>query len=94
MKFRRTIETTLKEIIEVLEEVDENNWKLGFVNTLEEYKKTKERDALKRRILRLYGGMGSFNDLVLHKNGEICITENNKLDKLRKRLFDQIMNSY
>ncbi|WP_438826910.1 DUF6966 domain-containing protein [Salmonella enterica] len=35
----------------------------------------------------LYGGMGSFNDLVLHKAGIPDKDENNKLDLLRHELY-------
>lgn len=38
--------------------------------------------------------MGSFTDLVLMKNGIICIDENNKLDQLRNRLYNRMAQSF
>ena len=42
---------------------------------------------LVEKILKLYGGMGSFNDLVLYKNGVLCKKENNILDELRNKFY-------
>lgn len=38
----------------------------------------------------LYGGMGSFNDIVLHKNGIPLVQENDELDELRHTLYRQL----
>lgn len=38
------------------------------------------------QILRLYGGMGSLNDIVLYRRGQLLGPENNELDALRLRL--------
>lgn len=40
------------------------------------------------KILSMYGGMGSLNDLVLYKDGKVLIKESNELDELRSRLYD------
>lgn len=40
-----------------------------------------------RNILRLYGGMGSLNDIVLYKDGQPPIKENNEFDELRSKLY-------
>ena len=46
-----------------------------------------------RTVLKSFqGGMGSLNDLVLHKNGIPLIDENNKLDKLKDELFEFCSN--
>lgn len=39
-----------------------------------------------RAILAMFGGMGSFNDLVLYERGEILVAENDELDRLRTQL--------
>lgn len=85
------IKAIIKEIIEVLEEAGEDNWKRTFQHYLKDYD-TMELDSLKRSIIRIYGGMGSFNDLVLSKDGKLCIKENNILDKLREKLFKEATN--
>ncbi|MGH8780352.1 DUF6966 domain-containing protein [Paraburkholderia sp.] len=40
------------------------------------------------RVVSMYGGMGSLNDLVLYRNGQPLIKENNELDALRAELYD------
>lgn len=40
-----------------------------------------------RRILSMYGGMGSLNDLVLHRNRQPLAKENDELDALRLELY-------
>lgn len=42
---------------------------------------------LAREIQKVYAGMSSFNDLVIHNNGIPSVTENNELDTLREKLF-------
>ena len=44
----------------------------------------------KREIKSIYGGMGSFNDLVLQKDGAVLDT-NEKLSVLREALFEEII---
>lgn len=52
------------------------------------YKMVGDPDATTVRILSLYGGMGSLNDLVLYKDGAVLSKENVELDDLRSRLYD------
>jgi hypothetical protein len=40
------------------------------------------------QILALYGGMGSFNDIVLCSNGRPLVEKNDELDGLRRELYD------
>lgn len=42
------------------------------------------------RTLRLYGGAGSLNDVVLYRDGQPLFQENQELDALRTRLFDLV----
>lgn len=42
---------------------------------------------VRSRILSMYGGMGSLNDLVLYRNGQPMVRENNELDDLRSKLY-------
>ena len=50
--------------------------------------------GLAKKIKSLFGGMGSFTDLVLMRNGIFCIDENNKLDQLRDRLYNRMAQSF
>lgn len=38
----------------------------------------------------MYGGMGSFNDIALYKDGTILKSENTKLSKLSEQLYSLI----
>ena len=75
----------LLEIIELLEIVGEYDWRTTLKDCMQTMFLPK-KDWL-RKIKALFGGMGSFTDLVLMRNGIICIDENNKLDQLRERLY-------
>lgn len=44
-------------------------------------------DETAYRIRISYGGMGSLNDIVLHRNGQPLTTENDELDALRIELY-------
>jgi len=46
-------------------------------------------EATVREIEYIYGGMGSFNDLILQKNGKMLDT-NTELYTLRKALFEVV----
>ncbi|WP_094778002.1 DUF6966 domain-containing protein [Paraburkholderia ribeironis] len=43
--------------------------------------------AIRPEIRRMYGGMGSLNDIVLHRDGKVLKYENNEFDALRERLY-------
>jgi len=45
-------------------------------------------DEFVRGARMLLGGMGSLNDIVLSKNGVPLIEENNKLEALRRELYN------
>jgi hypothetical protein len=93
MKNLPVLVSVIENIIELLDSADESNWANSFrkfrlecdCNNLEHL------ERLRRNMARIYGGMGSFNDLVLHKQGQPMIFENQTLDNLRKELF-QILN--
>jgi hypothetical protein len=38
------------------------------------------------KILAMYGGMGSINDLILYKDGQLLLKETNEFDALRSQL--------
>lgn len=85
---KNEIKKTVIEIANILSSNDEISWakafeKLGY--ELDIYYES-SIDSLKG----FYGGMGSFNDIVLHKNGIPLIQENDELDDLRHKLYKQI----
>jgi len=80
-------------IIALLSDVGENNWIHSFKDFVTELEKH-EDTAVYRKIISIYSGAGSFNDLVLYKDGKICIEENNKLALLRSGLYNQIADKW
>lgn len=83
----------LNKIISVLERSNEDNWLKTFSNIYESYESLENDDEkayYRREILNVYGGMGSFSDLVLYDNNKVLYEENNELDALRKDLFEEI----
>jgi len=44
-------------------------------------------EATAAKIVSMFGGMGSLNDLVLYKAGQPLAKENDELDALRSKLY-------
>jgi len=81
------------EIFNLLISVREDSWSKEFasiINGFEDF----EKSTLLHRIGKIYAGMGSFSDLVLYKDGALCFEENEKLDELRKRLFEELKRNH
>ena len=78
----------INDIINLLNISEERDWKNTFENLIKMY--PVENKDFARDVLKLYGGMGSFNDLVLFKNGILLRDENEKLEILRKKLYNNI----
>ncbi|WP_434998805.1 DUF6966 domain-containing protein [Pectobacterium brasiliense] len=85
MKKSIEIKDILNEMASLLADRDMNDWS-GMLLRLRAYIDDDWLDAI-YRILNLYGGMGSLNDLVLYKNGQMLQVENDIFDKLRTRLY-------
>ncbi|WP_276134114.1 DUF6966 domain-containing protein [Polluticoccus soli] len=66
----------------------EPNWEKTFRYFVEEIKAGNAIE-IKREIQNIYTGMGSFNDLILQKDGEL-LSLNNRLDTLRQMLYQEI----
>ena len=61
----------------------------GWANALKKFRNeiSVQSDVTAAGILSMYGGMGSLNDLILYKNGQLLAAENVELDALRTRLY-------
>lgn len=46
-----------------------------------------EETTLYSAVLRMYGGSGSLNDIVLYHDGELLKAENDRFDELRSELY-------
>ena len=78
-------------IQKLLTEVGELNWAKCFENFISELELSEDHSTY-RKIIAIYGGMGSFNDLILYKDGVLCQKENDTLHALKKELYNKIGN--
>ena len=83
-----TIYSHLKRIAELLASHGEPTWAASFEHFASEFDESPE--LAKGRIRSVFGGMGSFNDIVLHgPNGVPLGPENEELDRLRSELYSK-----
>lgn len=82
------IRNVIKKIKPLLENAEENYWFQYFENVEEEFGKKNNDEVIQSLRMIFKGGMGSFSDLVLHKNGIALVEENNELEKLKDDLYD------
>lgn len=80
----------IEKILLLLTSAEEKNWAGAFIKFQDRCSDTSGDIPASVQIdmLRMYGGMGSFNDLVLYKQGQPMIKENQELDRLRGELFE------
>ena len=89
----RDIQAVISELCDLLETTRDYRWKKvfsGFLDRLDEGGTALDRQSVIRQMLRLYGGMGSFNDLVLQDSHGV-LPENNELDRLRHELHERLI---
>ena len=85
------IQITIAKIIKVLSSNDVPDWAKQF-ERMNAYLDDDYEEAL-GVIHQQFGGMGSFNDIVLYKAGRPLIQENNELDELRTQLYELIFKA-
>lgn len=81
----RHVEKVLARLAALLRFGARDDW----ANALEKFREEigNSPDATAARVLSMYGGMGSLNDLILYKNGQPLAAENVELDALRSELY-------
>ncbi|MBI5551130.1 MAG: hypothetical protein HY911_06435 [Desulfobacterales bacterium] len=85
------IRNLLDEIIPILSVAGENNWNKAmqdFRNRCDSVSDPFDQKNLISDLLRIYGGMGSFSDLILYNQGNLLQKETSQLDALRRELFE------
>jgi hypothetical protein len=83
-----SIPSLLDRISELLNQNGESDWGSSFQRLKAEYGSNPHGACGK--ILSVYGGMGSFNDIILHSpNGIPLSAENDELDRLRSELYSE-----
>ncbi|MGD8105381.1 DUF6966 domain-containing protein [Pantoea sp. FN0302] len=85
---KHEIRKIITDIACILSSNDELSWAKEFENLGSALDMDYESSL--RSLKALYGGMGSFNDLVLHKEGIPLLYENRKLNNLRRKLYNQL----
>lgn len=80
----------LKQIEIILRTCGESRWLSvieSFIAQLLSHGEDDDFRGTLREIIGMYGGMGSFNDLVLFDGGKVCYSENEQLNTLREELY-------
>lgn len=80
------VELVLGRMEELLHKGASQNWAKAIADCRSELPENPAITAAK--IVAMYGGMGSFNDVVLYKDGQPLISENIEFDRLREKLFE------
>lgn len=84
------IQETLQEISKILIDANINDWSRSIIKLSKEI--VENTEEAKKKILRLYGGMGSFNDILIYEEGNLSKEKTEKLDTLRLKLFGMCQN--
>jgi len=85
-----TVKDYCLQISKLLKETDNHEKSKAFIQLGSLYV-THKKEALSN-IKNIYGGMGSFNDLVLYKDGKIDIEANEKFSALRENLYKAVLS--
>lgn len=85
-----TIKDYCLQISKLLEGTDNHEKSKAFIQLGNLYI-THKKEALSN-IKNIYEGMGSFNDLVLYKDGKVDIEANEKLSVLREDLYKAVLS--
>lgn len=81
----------LGQMIELIRYTSSSEWLYPLESLLLE-SNTDEKETA-RKILGLYGGAGSLNDIILYKDNTLLIAATTEFSALRKRLFEACKNA-
>lgn len=87
-KMKSDIKVLLTQIIDFLIEYHEDVWSKKLIYFREHL--DSDYDQALSGIRSVFGGAGSFNDLILQSNGKMLRTENNTLSELQGKLYSMI----
>ncbi|MCJ1884710.1 hypothetical protein LNN38_07610 [Pseudomonas sp. LA21] len=76
----------LKRMVELLGVGGVDDWAVA----LESVRLSFDEDpvGMSLKLISMYGGMGSLNDVVLYRDRKVLVAENNEFDSLRTRLYE------
>lgn len=81
-----SLKSAIQKMVDIFNRYQYSNWANRFLKI----QRTIEFDEPQgiREVLSLYGGMGSLNDVVLHREGVPLVAENNELEELKTVLHE------
>ncbi|WP_370600360.1 hypothetical protein [Pseudomonas nitroreducens] len=86
MIMRNDVGVILKRMVELLGLGGADDWAAALENVRENF--DEDPVGMSSKLISMYGGMGSLNDIVLYRGRKVLIAENNEFDSLRERLYD------
>jgi hypothetical protein len=89
MNSESLLESVLASLITLLDSANETDWRHSLENFKARWQvitSVEEWRELLSEILRIYGGIESFSDLVLYRGDKILTPQTQKLDQLRMAL--------
>ncbi|MFL4476313.1 DUF6966 domain-containing protein [Paeniglutamicibacter sp. MACA_103] len=87
---------TCKEIEAFLRLHNETEWSRTFSHLGQHANEARDSESRREVLIQvraLFGGMGSFNDLVIDRFGEISKSDNQELDDLRDALYEIVVRN-
>jgi len=81
----QSIKEIILQIIKLLQIGSIDEWVIAFSHIHDEIDLDPIRT--KAKIISIFGGSGSLNDIVLYKNGQPLILENSEFDRLKLALY-------
>jgi hypothetical protein len=79
------IRELLQRLARLLDKFEQSSWALSLKKLADEL--AADPTHAKATIRSLYGGLGSFNDIILQRDGKMPAAENEEFDALRSELF-------
>lgn len=79
----------LEKCIQLLSENGEKRWTECLTRLMRHYIESDNKQEAASLIKKLYGGAGTLNDVVLHKDRKPLIEENNQLERARHELYEE-----
>ncbi|WP_371231661.1 hypothetical protein [Pseudomonas sp. QE6] len=86
MIMQNDVGVILKRMVELLRLGGADDWAAALENVRENFDEDPVR--MSSKLISMYGGMGSLNDIVLYGERKVLIAENNEFESLRERLYE------
>lgn len=80
------VENILKIMVELLDYGTKKDWAATIEKARVKFENSPR--AMSSELLVIYGGTGSINDIVLHKEGRVLVAENDEFDLSREQLYE------